>query len=255
MILGINIGLLFGLIVPPILYALIIYLTSPFGTINIKRGLHHIMAGVTSVLLLSLIFVVLPSWDSSTTDFSNTFFYIAPREEFVKLIMFIFLGTVANRSKEHPVATMFYMSMVGLGFALIENVQYVGMYGEGVLPIRIVTATIAHMLFGMFMGYWIAKGNINNGRGNRSVFGVLMARNNVLKRWIHVFIGWLAAIGYHGLWNYNLMISNNCYPNFSDVSSYPIMIMMIFFGLVGAMFAAKDLNDNYRRVLENNSNK
>jgi RsiW-degrading membrane proteinase PrsW (M82 family) len=255
MILGINIGLLLGLIVPPILYALIIYLTSPFGTINIKRGLHHIMAGVTSVLLLSFIHILLPNWDSSPVDFFNTFFFIAPREELVKLLMFIFLGTIVSRSKEHPVATMFYMSMVGLGFALIENVQYVGMYGEQVLPIRLVTATLAHMLFGMFMGYWIAKGNLNNGRGNRSVFGVLMARNQKMKRWIHVFIGWLAAIGYHGLWNYNLMISNNCYPNFSDVSSSPIMIMLIFFGLVGAKFASKDLNDSYRRILENNSKK
>ncbi len=174
--------------------------------------------------------------------------------------MFIILGTVANRSKEHPVATMFYMSMVGLGFALIENVQYVSMYGEQVLGIRLVTATIAHMLFGMFMGYWIAKGNINNGRGNRSVFGVLMAKSQKLKRWIHVIIGWIAAIGYHGLWNYNLMLASQAYPmgvgyGYSDVSSTPIMILMIFFGLVGAMFAAKDLNDNYRRVLENNSKK
>lgn len=255
MILGINIGLLLGLILPPILYALIVYLTSPFGTIKIKRGLHHIMAGVTSVLLLSFISILLPEWESSPIEFFNTFFFIAPREELVKLIMFIMLGTVASRAKEHPVATMFYMSMVGLGFALIENVQYVSMYGESVLPIRIVTATIAHMLFGMFMGYWIGKGNIKNGRGNRSVFGVLMARNDVMKRWIHVFIGWLAAIGYHGLWNYNLMIASNSYPGFSDVSSYPIMIIMIFFGLVGAKFASKDLNDNYRRSLENNSNK
>lgn len=255
MILGINFGLLLGLILPPIIYALIIYLTSPYKTIKLKRGLHHIMAGVTSVLLLSFVHILLPNWDSSPVEFFDTFFFIAPREELVKLLMFIFLGTVANRSNEHPVATMFYMSMVGLGFALIENVQYVGMYGEQVLPIRIFTATVAHMLFGMFMGYWIAKGNIDNGRGNRSVFGVLMAKNKVLKRYIYTTIGWFAAVGYHGLWNYNLMIASQSYPGFSDVSSSPIMILMIFFGLVGAMFAAKDLNDNYRRVLQNKMKK
>jgi RsiW-degrading membrane proteinase PrsW (M82 family) len=267
MILGINFGLLLGLILPPILYALIIYLTSPFGTIKLKRGLHHIMAGVTSVLLLTFIHILLPNWDSSPIDFFNTFFFIAPKEELVKLIMFLVLGSMATRSKEHPVATMFYMGMIGLGFALIENVQYVGMYGEQVLLIRLVTATLAHMLFGMFMGYWIAKGNLNNGRGNRSVFGVLMTKNQMIKRWIHVFIGWLAAIGYHGLWNYNLMIASDTYITVEslggydmfvktgDVSSTPIMIMLIFFGLVGAKFASKDLNDNYRRILENKSKK
>jgi|SaaInlV_100m_DNA_2_1039680.scaffolds.fasta_scaffold04400_7 RsiW-degrading membrane proteinase PrsW (M82 family) len=262
MILGINIGLLLGLILPPLLYALIVYLTSPFGTIKIKRGLNHIMAGVTSVILLGFISILIPNWDSNPIEFFNTFFFIAPREELVKLIMFIILGTVSNRSKEHPVATMFYMSMVGLGFALIENAQYVSIYGEQVLPIRVVTATIAHMLFGVFMGYWIAKGNIQNGRGNRSVFGVLMSKNLPIKRWIHVLIGWLAAIGYHGLWNYNLLVANNAYVCFcgsageiSDVSSTPIMIMMIFFGLVGAKFASKDLNDSYRRSLENKAPK
>jgi RsiW-degrading membrane proteinase PrsW (M82 family) len=256
MVLGMNIGLLLGVILPPIIYALIIYLTSPFGTIKIKRGLHHIMAGITSILLLSIVGLTFPSWYDGATIFNNTFFFIAPKEELVKLIMFLILGTVANRSKEHPVATMFYMGMVGLGFAMIENIQYVGVYGETVLPIRLVTATIAHMLFGMFMGYWIGKGNINNGRGNRSVFGVLMTKNLNAKRWVHTIIGLGSAICYHGLWNYNLMIANSSYgPNFSDVSSTPIMIMLIFFGLVGVMFASKDLNDSYRRSLENNSNK
>ena len=209
------------------------------------------MAGITSILLLAIIGITFPSWYNGSTIFNNTFFFIAPKEELVKLIMFLILGTVANRSKEHPVATMFYMGMVGLGFAMIENIQYVGVYGETVLPIRLVTATIAHMLFGMFMGYWIAKGNINNGKGNRSVFGVLMSKNLNVKRWVHTIIGLGAAIGYHGLWNYNLMVSSDSYLGFSDVSSTPIMIVLIFFGLVGAKFASKDLNDSYRRTLEN----
>jgi len=107
-------------------------------------------------------------------------------------------------------------------------------------------------------GIGLLKGNINNGIGNRSVFGVLMARSQKLKRWLYVFIGWLSAIGYHGLWNYNLMIASDTYMTIednmfvrvSDVSSSPIMIILIFFGLVGAKFASKDLNDNYRRILK-----
>jgi RsiW-degrading membrane proteinase PrsW (M82 family) len=250
MIIGINITLLLALILPPIIYAGIIYLTSPYKSIDIKRGLYHIMAGFTSVFILSIIHLVIPSWDSSSIDFFNTFFFIAPKEELVKLLMFLALGGIVSRKDEHPVATMFYMGMIGLGFALVENIQYVMMYGEQVLLTRIFTATIAHMLFGIFMGYWIAKGNIDNGRGNRSVFGVLMAKNQDLKRYIYIFLGWMAAVGYHGLWNYNLMISTQAYPGFSDISSTPIMIMLIFFGLVGAKFASKDLNDSYRMRLK-----
>jgi len=252
MIFGINFSLMLGVILPPILYATIIYLTSPYKSIVINRGLKHIIGGMLSVTLLGFISILLPNWDSSSVDFFNTFFYIAPREELVKLLVFLMLGTVVKRKTDHPVATMFYMAMIGLGFALVENLQYVSIYGEGVLPIRAVTATVAHMLFGMFMGYWIAKGNINNGLGNRSVFSVMMSLNPRLKQWVFVVIGWLSAIGYHGLWNYNLMLSNSAYGvDYDDVSSSPIMIMMLIFGLVGSMFASKDLNDNYRRNLEN----
>jgi RsiW-degrading membrane proteinase PrsW (M82 family) len=251
MVYGFNIGLLLGLIIPPIMFALIVYLTSPYKSINLKRGFHHIGVGITSILLVTVFNTVFPNWSESSVEFFNTFFIIAPKEELSKLLMFVFMGTMVTRAKEHPIATMFYMSMVGLGFAMYENVQYVLAYGEEVLGIRLFTATVAHMLFGMFMGYWMAKGNIENGRGNRSVFGVLMSKRLDLKRYVYVMIGLCSAIGYHGLWNYNLMLSSLCYGNgYSDVSASPIMIMMIFFGLIGAMFASKDLNDSYKRSLK-----
>jgi RsiW-degrading membrane proteinase PrsW (M82 family) len=214
------------------------------------------MAGVSSILLLTFLHVLFPHWDNSPIEFFNTFFFIAPREELVKLLAFLFIGGITSRKTEHPVATMYYMGMVGLGFAMYENIQYVMMYGQQVLGIRLVTATVAHLLFGMFMGYWIAKGRLNSGEyGNRSVFGVLMAKSPQVKQYFYVLLGWMSAIGYHGLWNYNLMIASQSYPGFSDVSSSPIMIMMIFFGLVGAKFAGKDLNDHYRIDLKNKSKK
>ena len=251
MIIGMNIALLLGLVLPPIIFAFIIYLTSPYKSIDLKRGFHHIAAGVTSVLLLGFMMVLFPNWTHSGIEFFDTFFFIAPREELVKLIMFLVLGSIEHRKNEHPVATMFYMGMVGLGFAMYENIQYVTIYGSNVLGIRIFTATIAHMLFGMFMGYWMAKGNIDNGKGNRSVFGVITSTRPTLKRIVFMYLGWLSAVGYHGLWNYNLMVSKDTYMGMSDVSASPIMIMLLFFGLVGTKFAHKDLIDSYRRSLKN----
>jgi RsiW-degrading membrane proteinase PrsW (M82 family) len=208
--------------------------------------------------------MVFPSWSSSPLPFQNMFFFVAPREELSKLICFFIIEKMRQNmgKKDHPIGTMFYMAMIGLGFAMYENIQYIHMYGQQVLGIRLVTATIAHMLFGIFMGYWISLGRINTGKyGSRSVFGVLMSNNPKLKQIIYIFIGWLSAVAYHGLWNYNLAISHKIYNKYNeldgffvsvdDVSSNPIMIMLIFFGLVGAKFATKDLNDNYRRKLKN----
>lgn len=265
MFLGINFTLMFGIFILPLFYAFIIYLTSPYKSISFRTGVQYILAGFSSVLLVSVLVSIFPHWTQSSIDFHNMFFYVAPREELSKIIVFFVVERFRRylTPDDHPIGTMFYMCMVGLGFAIYENIQYIHMYGEQVLGIRLVTATIAHMLFGIFMGYWISLGRINTGKyGNRSVFGVLMNKNPNLKQYIYIFIGWLCAVGYHGLWNYNLSISENTYVNIeygqfvpaSDVSSNVIMIMMIFFGLVGAKFAAKDLNDNYRRknVLKRN---
>jgi RsiW-degrading membrane proteinase PrsW (M82 family) len=260
MILGMNIALLLGLVIPPLFYAFIIYLTSPYKSISFKTGIQYMLAGFSSVLLISVLVTIFPTWDKSVMDFQNMFFFVAPREELSKLIAFFVVEMFRRYLKpnDHPIGTMFYMCMVGLGFAMYENIQYIHMYGEQVLGIRMVTATIAHMLFGIFMGYWISLGRINTGKyGNRSVLGVLMSQNPKLKQGIYIFIGWLSAVCYHGLWNYNLSSSTNVYIAVengtfvpaSDVSSTTIMIMLIFFGLVGAKFAAKDLNDNYRRKI------
>ena len=51
MILGINISLLLGLIIPPLIYALIIYLTAPYRSVSFKNGLLFMMGGVVSITL------------------------------------------------------------------------------------------------------------------------------------------------------------------------------------------------------------
>ena len=260
---GINIGVLLAVILPPVIYASIIYLTSPYKSIDYVKGLKYVGIGISSILLLSFIGLLFPGWYNNPDVFYNTFFYIAPREELVKLSAFLILGRLySNREKgepwvnkkEHPVSIMFYMGMVGLGFAMFENIQYYKAYGMGVLGIRSVTSTIAHMLFGLFMGYWLAKSEINQKLGNRSVFSLIMNRKPGLKKIIYTLLGLISAIGYHGLWNYNLMSSHQAYftryGQFSDVSSNSIMIMLIFFGLLGAKVAHKDICDSYRRSLE-----
>lgn len=47
-----------------------------------------------------------------------------------------------------------YAVFVSLGFALWENISYVGMYGLEVAMLRAVTAIPGHACFGVFMGVW-----------------------------------------------------------------------------------------------------
>jgi len=236
-----------GVVLPPIIYALIIYLTSPHKSINIVDGLHYVGIGAFSVIMLSFLSVLLPDWSTDfilLNTFQNFFMVVAPKEELIKYLSFLILFTAKKKKDVHPLSIMFYMGMVGLGFAMVENLQYLSAYGTEVLKTRTFTSTIAHMLFGMFAGYWIAMGKINSGKfGTRSVFGLLMSKYGEMKKLIYSGIGILSAIIYHGLWNYNLSSSGQ--------AAYSIMILMLVMGLVVAKFASDDLTTKYRRKLRN----
>lgn len=223
------------LLLPPLLYGGIIYLTSPYKSISVTTSLKYIFAGMLSIFFLVGLNIFFPYQYTATNDPFKSFFYeIAVHEELAKLIMFLIFGSFIKSSNKHPIGTMFYMGMVGLGFAMLENLDYYVIYGSNVLPIRNATSTIAHMLFGMFTGYWISLSKVKITKyGNRSVFDILMAKYQTLRTIVHYGIGLMCGIAYHGLWNYNLMTSKD--------SAYPIMILMIFIGLIGVKFAATTL--------------
>ena len=50
-----------------------------------------------------------------------------------------------------------YAVFVSLGFALLENIEYVIMYGLSAALVRAVTAIPGHACFGVFMGAWYGK--------------------------------------------------------------------------------------------------
>jgi RsiW-degrading membrane proteinase PrsW (M82 family) len=243
MIEGVNISLLFYLFVPPLLYAFIIYLTSPYNSVKYKLGIFFMMAGIISVTLLTTIYTIAPSLITTyKNNFLKLYIKIGVLEELVKYIMFISVMTFVNKQttkKVHPFGYMFYFSLVGLGFAIVENMQYVQMFGEDVLYIRNVTSTIMHMIFGMLFGYWIGLGTIEKRKfEDRSVFGVIMHRHKELKKITYTLIGFTLAVVYHGMYNYNLSTSKE---------SAPIISMIIIIaGLFSCKLLANDLNNKWK---------
>ena len=104
-----------------VIYALIIYLTSPHGSINLKKSMTYVLGGIFSVTFVYLIssFIEMESYN----HFMKHFFIVGPREELSKFLAFFIMTKSINDTKTHPVATMFYMGMIGLGFALYENLS------------------------------------------------------------------------------------------------------------------------------------
>jgi RsiW-degrading membrane proteinase PrsW (M82 family) len=248
MIFGINIMLFMGVVLPPLIYALIIYLTSPHKSINIRTGMYFIVAGIFSVTFFPFLSLLFPEWlPDIFSPFKTHFFYVGPREELLKYLSFFLLYKIIKFENHHPISIMFYMGMVGLGFAMVENIQYLSRYGVEILKMRAFTSTIAHMLFGMFAGYWIALSKIKTGIfSNRSVFGIFMNRHPKVKKLLYLVIGLLCSITYHGLWNYNLETSGK--------SSTTIMILMLFLGLVVVKFSSLDIISQYKKENKKSTN-
>jgi RsiW-degrading membrane proteinase PrsW (M82 family) len=239
-----NYDLLFSFFGIPFLYMLIIYFTSPYKTISLKEGAKAIMLGFVSITLLHFMYIIFPPSDwGELSKFEKYFYVVGTREELAKFIAFFILMKWGIKGEQHPIAYMFYSAMVGLGFAIEENIVYMQRYGTAVLEIRNFTSVLAHMFFGMFAGYWYGLGKLNTGKYDaRSVFGVVMKKWPKTKQFIYSAIGVGSAAMYHGLWNYNLSTSM-----FARDS---IMILMIILGFVTSKLLANNLISGYRNKLK-----
>ena len=241
MFVELHIGLLLWTLLPPLIYAFILFLTTPYGTFNLKKSLFYVAGGLLSIIFVFMFaaFIEMDALDA----FKKHFFIVGPREELSKFLAFLIVTLSMKGSGKHPVSTMLSLGMVGLGFALYENLSYTYRYGEDVLIIRSFTSTLGHMIFSMCVGYWYALADITTSLGNRSrtVFGVFMEKYPKIRKCIYSLIGLICGASIHGLWNYNL----SSYTR----TTIPFMILLIILGLITCKFGVSDLNTQYRRTL------
>ena len=93
-------------------------------------------------------------WEGSVLyNFFFNFFVVALSEEGFKYLL------LKKRTWNSPAFNcrfdgVVYAVFVSLGFALWENISYVGLYGLEVALLRAVTAIPGHACFGVFMGVW-----------------------------------------------------------------------------------------------------
>lgn len=100
-------------------------------------------------LLKSLI----PDTESVLYRFVFYFFVVALVEELVKYIALKF-GSWRHPAFDYQFDGIVYSVAVTLGFAALENIGYVSMFGPGTAAVRAVTAIPGHCIFGIFMGHY-----------------------------------------------------------------------------------------------------
>ncbi|MBP3853894.1 MAG: PrsW family intramembrane metalloprotease, partial [Erysipelotrichaceae bacterium] len=102
--------------------------------------------------LLSNIF----AQDSILFRFFMFFFVVGLSEEGFKFL-FLKRRTWNDPNFDTTYDGIIYAVAVSLGFALFENIMYVGRFGLEVAAVRAVTAIPGHACFSVFMGVWYAE--------------------------------------------------------------------------------------------------
>ncbi|MEO3792030.1 PrsW family intramembrane metalloprotease [Nonomuraea sp. B10E15] len=185
-------------------------------------GIAVLVAGVVNSLNLHYIIDTARLSEASARNIAATFGAPVVEETMKGLVL---LGLLRFRRAEldGPTDGVIYASMVGLGFAMSENVSYyiAALSGSGVkglavtVVLRGILSPLAHPLFSSMIGVAVAYA-AQRGGGDR-IFPVLA--------------GWSAAMILHGLWN-----GLASYGGFPGLVVAYLTLLVVLVVLIGVVF-------------------
>jgi len=249
-----NILLLLVAIIPAITYSIIIYLSSYYKSIDPKIAFSYASIGGISTTMVLISHFVFPNWTSYILSDNiiaslafKMFVQVALLEEICKYLTFKMVesarhGIVVKHDK--PIATMFYICMISVGFAFVENIWYVKFLSDttlskDILISRSVSAVVVHMVCGLVMGYFITLGRLDTKLRSYSTLNILFKKNNNLKRIAYTTTGIIAASAVHGIYDFTISIGSNYHV---------IVTLALLLGLV----IHRRINNETKEIQQNN---
>ncbi len=128
--------------------------------------------------------------DSSALGlFAYALLAIGPIEEFAKLVPFI-LVVLRFREFDERLDGIIYASFIGLGYAAVENWQYMDYLTPVEAYARGFASPVVHIVFASIWGYWIAEAHL----GGKSTFRAAV-------------IGLAIAAGLHGVYDFIVILN------------------------------------------------
>jgi len=144
---------------------------------------------VTLIVSMPLDYMIMIDQQDAVELFADVFFKVALVEEFSKFIFIRFL-LFRNKNFNEPFDGIVYATMVGMGFATLENIIYVYQYGMATGILRMFTAVPAHACFAILMGYYLGRAKFSK---EKNLYFTLLAL--------------ISATVFHGLYDYFLFIT------------------------------------------------
>ena len=120
-------------------------------------------------------------------------------------------------------------------FAILENVKYaINSSDPGyVIALRSVTAVVGHLVFGLFMGYWLSFGRLKTRLKNRSILDIYLSKDSRLKVRVFTIVGLISATILHGIYDLHLTINN--------MGALTTLYMLLIMSVMGAMWCFRNL--------------
>jgi RsiW-degrading membrane proteinase PrsW (M82 family) len=162
-----QIFLVMPIVLPVIFWAVYHYhkdrhLPEPLGNLLLAFVLGLLAAGISRLLYMGLEPMGLRYDASALADTSGlgllayALLAIGPIEEFSKLVPFM-LVVLRFKEFDEPLDGIIYASFIGLGYAAIENWQYLEYLTTTEAYARGFASPVVHIVFASIWGHWIAK--------------------------------------------------------------------------------------------------
>lgn len=104
-------------------------------------------------------------------------------EEFLKIVVLL-LFFYRHKEFNEPMDGIVYAVMIGMGFAVVENILYCFPHDLALALVRDFTAVPAHAVFGVILGYYVG-----------------LAKFNQKKQYKYILLGFALTVGVHGLYD------------------------------------------------------
>lgn len=183
------------------------HLPEPLGNLLLAFGLGMLGVGVSMALYQALGLIGLRFDAGALADESPlgllayAVLVIGPIEEGAKLLPFLVV-VLRFREFDEPLDGIIYASFIGLGYAAVENWQYLDYLTPTEAFARGFASPVVHILFASIWGHWIARAHL----AGRPVAGTALA-------------GLAVAAGLHGLYDFIVILNPR--------NSLPIAALMI----------------------------
>lgn len=187
--------ILFGIAILPVVILMIyIYRQDKYQKEPIKSLAKAFIGGMLAIPLDIIIVTGIQhlAGDAAITKtvFFNAFLEAGMPEEFCKFVIFM-LFIWRDKNFDEYFDGIVYATFIGLGFACVENIEYVFSYGFQTGVVRALLSVPGHFLFGVVMGYFLS-----------------MAKFHPEKRGTYLISGLLLAMLAHGLFDWLLMVAS-----------------------------------------------